>query len=114
MVLAGDVKREMDDRRIAMDTKHTPGPWKWHEQGDANEFCVLANDDRWVISFRQNGEFLLGEERANARLIAAAPKLLDDHQAIYNATCIDSDTVELIIFQFIAVDIDDIFPHGSG
>ncbi len=36
--------------------KHTPGPWRFHEQGDANQYCLLTNDKRWVIAFSQNGE----------------------------------------------------------
>lgn len=52
--------------------QHTPGPWIPHEQGEANEWCLLTNADRWVISFRQNGELMPPEQRANARLIAQA------------------------------------------
>lgn len=56
--------------------KHTPGPWKAIEQGDANAYAVLANDKRWVIAFSQNGEIWTEEQKANARLIEAAPELL--------------------------------------
>lgn len=55
---------------------HTPGPWKFHEQGDANDYCLLTHENNWVISFRQNGEMRNAEQRANAQLIAAAPDLL--------------------------------------
>lgn len=61
---------------------HTPGPWNWHAQGDANDYCLLTNGARWVISFRQNGEFLVGEELANAQLIASSPELLSALQAV--------------------------------
>ncbi len=57
-------------------SKHTPGPWNWHRQGDANEFYLLANEKRWVISFRQNGEAWSAEQEANANVIAAATELL--------------------------------------
>lgn len=57
--------------------KHTPGPWKFHAQGDANDYCLLTNEKRWVIGFLQNGEIFVGEQLANARLVAAAPELLD-------------------------------------
>jgi hypothetical protein len=56
---------------------HTPGPWEWHAQGDANEYVLLTNEKRWVIAFRQNGELLLPEQEANARLIEAAPVMLE-------------------------------------
>jgi hypothetical protein len=59
-----------------MGNKHTPGPWNWHAQGDANDYCLLTSGARWIISFRQNGEKLYGEQLANAQLIAAAPDLL--------------------------------------
>lgn len=61
-----------------MNTKHTPGPWKFHEQGEANQFCLLTtNDNHWVIGLIQNGELWTDEQKANARLIAAAPELLE-------------------------------------
>ena len=50
---------------------HTPEPWKWHAQGEANEYCMLTHDGRWVISFRQNGELADERQKANARRIAA-------------------------------------------
>ena len=50
---------------------HTPEPWAWHAQGEANEYCMLTHDGRWVIAFRQNGEFTDERQKANARRIAA-------------------------------------------
>ena len=52
-------------------TEHTPEPWKWHAQGEANEYCMLTHDGRWVISFRQNSELTDERQTANARRIAA-------------------------------------------
>lgn len=60
-----------------METKHTPGPWYFHEQGDANNYCLMRNDKRWVIAFQQNGEIWKEEQLANATLIATAPELLE-------------------------------------
>ncbi len=51
--------------------QHSKEPWKWHAQGEANEHCLLTNDDRWVIAFRQNGELYDAEQIANARRIVA-------------------------------------------
>lgn len=50
---------------------HTPEPWKWHTQGESNEYCMLTHDGRWVIAFRQNGELTDERQQANARRIAA-------------------------------------------
>lgn len=51
--------------------EHTPEPWKWHAQGEANEYCLLTHDGRWVIAFRQNGELTDDRQKANARRIVA-------------------------------------------
>ena len=59
-----------------MTAKHTPGPWNPIEQGGDNDWLLLANEDRWVIGFLQNGELHTEEQRANARLMSAAPDML--------------------------------------
>ena len=61
-----------------MTTKHTPGPWVWHEQGEANEYCLLASGQKWVIAFRQNGELMPERQRANAAFIVRACNSHDD------------------------------------
>lgn len=55
--------------------KFTPGPWKSHAQGEANEYALLTHGGRWVISFQQNGEILTEQQLANARLISKAPDM---------------------------------------
>ena len=60
-----------------METKHTPGPWKLIEQGDANMYGMVTAGNRWIINFQQNGELMSETELANARLMAAAPELLE-------------------------------------
>lgn len=55
-----------------MSEKHTPGTLVFHPQGDANEYCLVMSDGRWVIAFRQNGELYDDEQMANARRIVAA------------------------------------------
>ena len=60
-----------------METKHTPGPWRFVEQGDANMYGMVTAGNRWIISFQQNGELLSETELANAKLMAAAPELLE-------------------------------------
>lgn len=63
-----------------MNTKYTPGPWKFHTNGEANSYALITKaDNRWVISVQQNGEMLTDQQLANGRLISAAPELLEDH-----------------------------------
>jgi hypothetical protein len=47
-------------------TKHTPGPWEYTEQGEANNYRIMANGN-WLIAFLQNGEKWTAEQEANAR-----------------------------------------------
>lgn len=55
-----------------MDIKHTQEPWKFLEQGDADEYCLVTADGlKWVIAFRINGEMMPDMQRANARRIVA-------------------------------------------
>lgn len=56
---------------------HTPGPWKTHAQGDANEYFTLKNDGHWLAAIKFNGEMYVVEQEANVRLIDAAPELLE-------------------------------------
>lgn len=62
--------------------KHTPGPWAAHE-GTRDEFKLSRSertDHAWVVCTDSNGlpiaEMCLGTPSANARLIAAAPEML--------------------------------------
>jgi hypothetical protein len=53
--------------------KHTPGPWK-AEPDEADEICILQDSTGLIVTYA----FPNGKEReANARLIAAAPELLE-------------------------------------
>jgi hypothetical protein len=38
---------------------------------------LLTADDKWMAAFRQNGELMVARQEANARLIAAAPEMLE-------------------------------------
>ena len=54
--------------------KHTPGPWKTTKESTRNQFVtdtkIRSADDSVVCVLHCNGE-------ANARLIAAAPEMLE-------------------------------------
>lgn len=55
-----------------MTTKHTPGPWRI---ATSNPQWIIGPDEKpvaYTITFREKTE-----DHANARLIAAAPKLLN-------------------------------------
>lgn len=58
-----------------MKSSHTPGPWNWNKERDQ----VASNHPDWEFSLIC--KIATGEDRkqedANARLIAAAPELLE-------------------------------------
>lgn len=63
---------------------HTPGPWKTNSYGDTI-FCFIDSRQEW-IAYMNDADFRYQslseeeaeeEQRANARLIAAAPELLE-------------------------------------
>ena len=60
-------------------SKHTPGPWKIHEHGVGFEVeCANGNvvaQAQQVTALRQ--DTMQSARKANARLIAAAPELLE-------------------------------------
>jgi hypothetical protein len=60
--------------------EHSPGPWRWDEKNDHGSPLVYAADGTRVVAFHQgdyNSEPWWEVEAANARLIAAAPELLE-------------------------------------
>lgn len=72
-----------------MTAKHTPGPWtpefgeayRVRAQQDGGQVAIMMNlKGRHGLAGRRNGD----EVAANARLIAAAPELLDALELIAN------------------------------
>jgi hypothetical protein len=53
--------------------KHTPGPWK-HEEWCDDEFAVFDKDGISICNIHDNNR---GDSESNARLIAAAPDMLE-------------------------------------
>jgi hypothetical protein len=61
---------------------HTPGPWHVAKGGLGRE--IRADDGPFIASV-YDSTFTYGERNANARLLAAAPDLLDACQAFVAA-----------------------------
>lgn len=83
-----------------MSTKHTPGPWhisipkfvgKWAGFNTMQGKCIgvyATNDDLEAIALVPKDELLIHKEQdheSNAKLIAAAPELLEALQCLFNA-----------------------------
>lgn len=66
----------MIQNKTTMERKFTKGDWIFKQTGNANEFQIITDENKWVVAFRLNGEQHLEEETANAKLLAAAPVLL--------------------------------------
>lgn len=58
-----------------MTTKHTPGPWA--TEGNGRYYASVRAPSRMVADMRIIGGAVDAENTANARLIAAAPDLLE-------------------------------------
>ena len=70
-----------------IEMKHTPGPWELGNPTSQLEFGVYATDKiSGIRYFLANAEGHMGykESLANARLIAAAPELLEALQSLVN------------------------------
>jgi hypothetical protein len=62
-----------------MSTQHTNGPWKLLEVGENKRFCPADKDNQSILTIEEEGRSLFAcvYEEADARLIAAAPELLE-------------------------------------
>ena len=58
-------------------SKHTPGPWTLASLYDGKTIYVAGSDHISVASLRPHPERTEEARAANARLIAAAPEMLD-------------------------------------
>lgn len=47
------------------------GRLKVHALGDANEYCLISDDHRWVMALKMNGEFLVSQQEEIIRRIIA-------------------------------------------
>lgn len=58
-----------------MNTKHTPGPWEFKSYADFD--IDITSEDSVIATTGHDPSYSYEEEKANARLIAAAPDLLE-------------------------------------
>lgn len=58
-------------------SRPVPGPWTTKVQGEPNQYFTMRGDGRWLAAIQFNGEMTVAEQDATARLIDAAPDLLD-------------------------------------
>lgn len=68
--------------------KHTPGPWKLLEVGGLGHLCPADGNGISILTVVTEGDvdFAAVYEDADARLIAAAPELLEALQNLLNDT----------------------------
>jgi len=72
--------------------EHTKGPW---ERSKTAKLCILGKENghgRFTICVMQNPH--IQEQEANARLIAAAPELLEGCKSALKVLTLDSDMEE--------------------
>lgn len=78
--------------------EHTPGPWRI-ERKDGGMFNVVAGHDYFTRTFvafmGANPEE--GDTEANARLIAAAPELLEALEAMVATSPIDDEVLPQVL-----------------
>lgn len=54
----------------------TEESWDYREDGDANFYHITDRGGKWLLCLQHNGEQPTDQQRANMRMIAAAPKML--------------------------------------
>ena len=57
--------------------KPTEGPWNYLEDGDANFYHVTDKENKWLLCLKHNGEQPTLRQKANLKLIATSPELLE-------------------------------------
>lgn len=70
-----------------MNAKHTPGPWEFDDKHSSGFplLCLYAADNRNPFHGSRSDD----EQNANARLIAAAPELLEELKLILDFAIVE-------------------------
>ncbi len=77
--------------------KHTKGEWEWTEK-HRNKIVIYANSQlRIAMVYKADNDVYVprNESKANAKLIAAAPKMLDVLQDIFSQVNLADTNMEL-------------------
>lgn len=78
-----------------MDAQHTPKPWRVEWDHSWQREVIVADDGQWIATIGESAIYT-GDSKANARLIAAAPDLLEACRAVLSC-CPDWDaTVKMV------------------
>lgn len=101
-----------------MTTKHTPGPWEVH----SGSVYASADESRPIADMRRDetaakAEIWPTERDANARLIAAAPDLLEALRAFLRAPSVGSDgpgSSTIVVQSFVLQDASDAIAKATG
>lgn len=59
------------------EAQHTPGPWTASPAYECNDYCIHARGIPWQLAYLAEHSRIEWPLEANARLIAAAPEMLD-------------------------------------
>lgn len=76
-----------------MGAKHTPGPWTSLSADMAGTEGIQIRDAKQYAVATLTGPWTLDQEKANARLIAVAPEMLDELQFLIDQ-CIEVEERE--------------------
>ncbi len=72
-------------------SKHTPGPWNCNRASSAGRNIIVSESMPLDIAVLSNRDKTQSEIDANARVIAAAPELLEALSKINDAACYASE-----------------------
>ncbi len=77
------------DRDVRSDERHTPGPWPWKYTGDGKRIVIgeglVEGPGGYEVAEVYSDDCPAEVAEANARLIAAAPDLLEALQRMHQA-----------------------------
>ena len=83
-----------------MKLKHTPGPWNYADE-ESGEFCIYEVKTKNILCDRGEWPNRRVESLANARLIAAAPEMLEMLIELSDHTDIIGTEVQERIYEIV-------------